>query len=239
MANPGLKIIALALLMLKPAWAAPDVRPAAARLFERAAQVYGGAQTVSLDYQTTSDAPAYPAVERGTVVWAKPDLYAQTFVYAAGSGHFAADADTVYFTRIGGQSGRTPWKSYFGFWNDLPWDVPGHLADLLRGRPLFSSAMAGLQLRVLPARDIEGIWCDGALLDLSKVNGDSIRFWFARKSGALRRESWSVKLPDGGGFAHVQTRYFKVRFNPKLERADFISNAEAQAPLVDPDAQQE
>lgn len=226
------RLLCLVLLTTMPASAAPD---ASARLFERAWRVYGEAQSLALDYTVTSDSSALPALERGAILWRKPDFYAQTFAYDAGAGHFAADAKQIYFTQVDGVAGRYAWHSLarLGFWNDLPWDVPGHLTLLLRGQKLYGAN--NWNLRALPSQRIEGVWCDGALLQERAGNGDSIRFWFAHGDGTLRRESWRVALPDGH-FANVQTRYFNIRLNPKLERSDFVRAAEATAPVVDPDA---
>lgn len=235
-----MKILFGALLLLSsaPVWAAPaSIEPAAARLFERAARVYGDAATLALDYQTSCNYPQLVAPERGSIRWRQPDFYAQSFEYSAGSGHFAADPKAIYFTQIDGQSGRFGWKSKLGFWGFLPWELPGHLQILLRGGAFFSASMPNLRVSVLPAQTIDGALCDGVLLDERARNGDSTRFWFERATGVLRRESWSVKLPDCDQFAQVQTRYFNVRLNPKLERADFVSDAEAVAPMgAAPDA---
>ena len=223
-------LIALALLLFcAPATrAAPAANPA--QLFERAAQVYGTAKTVALDYRVTSDNAALPTTESGSIVWSQPKLYAQTFRYSAGVGHFAADAKQIYFTDVEGKSGRMAWKGEFGFWTSLPWEIPGNLQWLLRGQKI---PMLNAQLRPLKSQRIEGVLCDGALLDLRRVNGDTIRFWFARQTGLLMRESWAVALPDSNRIAQVQTRYFNIRLNPKLERRDFVREAEESAPLVD------
>ncbi len=211
-----------------PAPAAPAIDPIAARLFERAANVYGNAQTLSLDYRVTSDRRDVPAAESGSIVWRKPTLCAQTFLYSGGRGHFAADAKRIYFTGVDGVSGRQSWKGEFGFWTSLPWELPGNLSFLLRGQKI---SMRDATLRPIAPRKLEGVLCDGALLDLKRVNGDSIRFWFARDSGLLMRESWAVRLPDSAQIAQLQTRYFNIRLNPKLEWRDFVRESEEAAAL--------
>ncbi len=208
--------------------AAPAIDPAAARLFERAATVYGNAQTIALDYRVTSSSAAISADESGRIWWRKPKFYAQSWTYSGGNGHIAADDKQIYFTDVDGKVGRQSWKGEFGFWTSLPWPLPGNLEPLLRGQKVSTN---GAQLRVLPAQKLEGAWCDGALLDLRKVNGDTIRFWFARKTGLLMRESWAVALPESNQIAQVQTRYFNIRLNPKLERRDFVRAAEETAAL--------
>ena len=200
-----------------------------ARLFERAAKVYGEAQTLTLDYRVTGDTPGVPVAESGRVWWSRPKLYAQSWTYSGGKGHFAADEKQIYFTDVDGKTGRTPWRGEFGFWTSLPWEMPGNLQALLRGQKI---SMRGAKLRALPSQKIEGVWCDGALLDLRAVNGDTIRFWFARETGLLMRESWAVALPDSDKIAQVQTRYFNIRLNPKLERRDFVRAEEEAAPFV-------
>ena len=226
-----LALLALCAAMAASAHAAAtDVAP----LFERAAKVYGQAQTLSLDYRVFCDAPAWQMEERGHISW-KPGFYAQDFIYARGHGHFAAqtnakNAGTIYFTRTGGQSGRLPWQSDFGFWASLPWDVPGHVEALLRGRRLGAGAA-----QVLPAQKVDGVWCDGVAVDTG-AGQDKFRFWFARRDGTLRRESWRVVLPDGGKAFWVQTSYSAIRVNAPLERTDFVAPAEENAPLVDPDS---
>ena len=224
-------MLAIALSLCATATRAmPSVDPAAAKLFERAALVYGGARTIALDYRVTSDSAALPAAESGSLVWRKPQLYAQTFRYSAGNGHFAADDKQIYFTGVDGKTGRVNWKGEFGFWTSLPWEMPGNLQWLLRGQKI---PMSNAQLRPLGAQKLEGVLCDGAILDLRRINGDTIRFWFARPTGLLMRESWAVALPDSDKIAQVQTRYFNIRLNPKLERGDFVRESEESAPLVD------
>ena len=214
------------------ATAAPAAKPNPARLFERAATVYGEAQTLALDYRVTSDTPTVPIAESGRVWWNQPaKLYAQSWTYSGGTGHFAADDKQIYFTDVDGKSGRNGWSGEFGFWTSLPWETPGNLQLLLRGQKI---AMRGAKLRALPPQKLEGVLCDGALLDLRAVNGDTIRFWFARQSGLLMRESWAVRLPDSDQIAQVQTRYFNIRLNPKLERRDFVRETEEAAPVVAP-----
>lgn len=226
-----MKLVLLCFILTMARANAAPVDPGAARLFERATRVYGTAKTLSLDYRVTCDAPALQMEESGRVCW-KPGFYAQEFRYARGRGHFAADADTVYFTRTDGASGRYAWKSFFGFWNSLPWPVPGHLAQLLRGQKLLGGAG---RTKVLPAQTIEGVPCDGVWVDLG-AGQDKFRLWFARRDGTLRRESWLVVLPDIGQTVWVQTRYSALHIGAPLERADFITPAEVAAPLVDPDA---
>ena len=225
--KPTLLLLAVCAIFVVPSRAQNNP---AARLFERAANVYGGAQTLTLDYRVTSNSSAVPA-ENGRIWWSKPKLYAQSWTYAAGSGHVAADDKQIYFTDVDGKVGRRNWTGEFGFWTSLPHPLPGNLEFLLRGQKI---PMLDARLASLPAQKVDGVWCDGALLDLRAVNGDTIRFWFARKSGILVRESWTVKLPDSDQFAQVQTRYFNVRLNPKLERGDFVRAAEETAPLVEP-----
>lgn len=209
--------------------AAPAINPTAARLFERAATVYGDAQSLSLDYRVTSNNSALPAAESGRIWWSKPKLYAQIWNYSEGSGHVAADDKQIYFTDVDGKVGRQNWKSEFGFWTSLPWPLPGNLEFLLRGQKI---PLMNASVRPLKSQKLDGVWCDGALLDLSQVNGDTIRFWFARQSGLLVRESWAVKLPESNQIAQVQTRYFHIRLNPKLERGDFVRADEEAAPLM-------
>ena len=209
--------------------AAPATNPAAARLFARAATVYGDAQTLTLDYRVTSDSSAVSA-ESGRVWWSKPKLYAQSWAYSAGQGHVAADEKQIYFTDVDGKNGRQNWQGEFGFWTSLPWPVPGNLEFLLRGQKI---PMMNARLVSLPAQKVDGVWCDGALLDLRAVNGDKIRFWFARSNGVLVRESWAVKLPDSDKIAQIQTRYFHIRINPKLERGDFVRSDEESAVLFE------
>ena len=205
-----------------------------ARLFQRAATIYGAAQSLSLDYRITSDnQSAIPLDESGHILWRKPKLYAQTFRYSAGVGHIAADDKQIYFTGVDGKTGRQNWSGDFGFWTSLPWPIPGNLEPLLRGQKI---PLGNAQLRALAPQKLEGVLCDGALLDLTKVNGDTIRFWFARKTGLLMRESWAVRLPDSTRIVWVQTRYFDIRLNPKLERADFVRPDEESAPLVASDS---
>ena len=219
-------MLVFSLLLATPTPANP------AQLFERAATIYGQAQTLSLDYRiTSSDQNAIALDESGAILWRKPKLYAQTFRYSAGVGHVTADDKQIYFTGVNGKVGRTPWKSAFGFWTSLPWPIPGNLEPLLRGQKI---SMRGAVLRALPSQKLEGVMCDGALLDLKKVNGDTIRFWFARKTGLLMRESWAVALPDSAQIVQVQTRYFNIALNPKLERSDFVRPDEETAPLVAP-----
>ena len=209
--------------------AAPAANSGAARLFERAATIYGEARSLTLDYRVTSNRPDVPAAERGSIAWRKPDFYAQSWTYSGGSGHVAADAKQIYFTDVNGKTGRTNWKGEFGFWASLPWSLPGNSEFLLRGQKI---SMRGAILRALPPQTLEGVPCDGALLDLRAVNGDTIRFWFAHKSGLLMRETWAVRLPDSDQIAQVQTRYFNIRLNPKLKRADFVRPDEERAPVV-------
>ena len=207
-----------------------QANPAAAKLFERAATVYGDARSLTLDYRVTSNSSDLPAAESGRIWWSKPKLYAQNWTYSAGSGHVAADEKQIYFTDVDGKAGRQNWKGEFGFWTSLPWTLPGNLEFLLRGQKI---PMMNASLRPLKAQMLDGILCDGALLDLSRSNGDTIRFWFARKTGLLVRESWAVKLPDSDKVAQVQTRYFHIRINPKLERGDFVRSEEEAAPLLE------
>lgn len=209
--------------------AAPAIDPAAAKLFERAATVYGEAQSLTLDYRVTSDNVALPAAESGRIWWRKPRLFAQSWSYSAGRGYVAADDKQIYFIDVDGRAGRQSWKSEFGFWTSLPYPLPGNLEFLLRGQKI---SMMNARLRLLPSQKLEGIWCDGALLDLRRVNGDTIRFWFARETGLLVRESWAVKLPDSDEIAQVQTRYFNIALNPKLERGNFVRAEEEEAPLL-------
>ncbi len=227
--KPPLLLLGALASLYANANAAPAIDPAATRLFERAATVYGNAQTIALDYRVTSDNAAVPAAEGGRIWWRKPKLYAQSWTYSAGRGHVAADEKQIYFTDVDGKSGRQSWKSEFGFWTSLPWPLPGNLEFLLRGQKI---PMMNANVRSLPAQKLEGVWCDGATLDLRRVNGDTIRFWFARKTGLLMRESWAVKLPESDEVAQVQTRYFNIRLNPKLERGDFVRANEEVAPLL-------
>ena len=205
-----------------------------ARLFERAARVYGGAQTLSLDYRVkSSDQNAIALDESGEIWWSQTKLYAQSWTYSGGRGHVAADDKQIYFTDVDGKSGRRNWSGEFGFWTSLPWPIPGNLEPLLRGQKI---PMGGAPLRALPPQTIEGVLCDGALLDLKQVNGDTIRFWFARKTGALVRESWAVRLPESTQIVQVQTRYFNIRLNPKLQRRDFVRADEESAPQLEPES---
>ena len=205
-----------------------------AKLFERAATIYGNAQSLSLDYRITSNnQAAIPLDERGQIRWSKPKLYAQSWTYSGGRGHVAADDKQIYSTDVDGKTARQNWSGDFGFWSSLPWPLPGNLEFLLRGQKI---SMRGAVTRPLPSQKIEGVWCDGAMLDLSRVNGDTIRFWFARKTGLLVRESWAVRLPDSTRIVQVQTRYFDIRLNPKLERADFVRPDEESARLVASDS---
>ena len=48
------------------------------------------------------------------------------------------------------------------------------------------------------------------------------------------RESWAVRLPDSTQIVQVQTRYFHIRLNPKLERRDFVRADEETAPVIEP-----
>lgn len=205
-----------------------EINPASAKLFARAATIYGEAQTLTLDYRVTSNSRDLPAAESGRIWWRKPKLFAQSWTYSGGSGHVAADDKQIYFTDVDGKVGRQNWSGEFGFWTSLPWRLPGNLEWLLRGQKI---PMMNASLRPLKPQKIEGILCDGALLDLSQSNGDMIRFWFERKTGFLVRESWAVKLPDSDKFAQMQTRYFNIRLNPKLERADFVRSDEEMAPI--------
>ncbi len=221
--------LAFTLILVAPTQAAPAINPA--MLFERAATLYGNAQSLSLDYRITSDnQTAIPLDERGQIRWSKPKLYAQNWTYSGGSGHVAADDKQSYSTDVDGKSARTPWSGDFGFWTSLPWPIPGNLEQLLRGQKI---SMRGAVVRTLPPQKIEGVMCDGALLDLRRVNGDTIRFWFARKTGLLVRESWAVRLPDSTQIVQVQTRYFNIRINPKLKRRDFVRADEEAAPLFE------
>ena len=228
-------IFLLAACALFAANARAQVNPNAAKLFERAANVYGGAQTLTLDYRVTSNSSDLPAAQSGRIWWSRPKLYAQSWTYTAGSGHVAADDKQIYFTDVDGKTGRRIWTGEFGFWTSLPYPLPGNLEFLLRGQKI---PLGNASLRPIQAQKLDGVWCDGALLDLSKANGDTIRFWFARKSGLLVRESWAVRLPDSDQVAQLQTRYFNIRLNPKLKRSDFVYGDEETAPLFDqPSAQ--
>ena len=222
-------VLAFTLSFALPTQAAPALK--AAKLFERAATVYANAQSLSLDYRITSDnQTAIPLDERGQILWSKPKLYAQSWTYSGGSGHVAADDKQVYSTDVDGKVARQNWSGDFGFWTSLPWPIPGNLEQLLRGQKI---SMRGAITRPLASQKIEGIMCDGALLDLRHVNGDTIRFWFARKTGLLMRESWAVRLPDSAQIVQVQTRYFNIALNPKLERRDFVRAGEETAPLLE------
>ena len=226
--KPLLFLLAVFAWFAPASGAAPAINPA--KLFERAAKVYGAARSLTLDYRVTSDSSAVPVAESGRIWWSQPKLYAQSWTYAAGSGHVAADSKQIYFTDIDGKVGRQNWKGEFGFWTSLPYSLPGNLEFLLRGQKI---PLGNAGLRALPSQKLDGVWCEGALLDLRAVNGDTIRFWFARKTGLLVRESWAIKLPDSGKIAQVQTRYFNIRLNPKLKRGDFVRAAEETAPLVE------
>ncbi len=223
-----LAIFALAACALCAAPSRAEVSPAAAKLFARAANVYGNARSLTLGYRVTSDNAALPAAESGRIWWSRPQLFAHTWTYAAGSGHVAADEKQVYFTDVDGHAGRRNWKGEFGFWTSLPYQLPGNLEFLLRGQKI---PLGSASVRSLKPQKLEGVWCDGALLDLRRVNGDTIRFWFARKTGLLLRESWAVALPESNEIAQVQTRYFNIVINPKLERGDFVRAAEETAPI--------
>ena len=225
MKNPLILLVTVA-YFASPSIAQVD--PNAARLFERAATVYGDARTIALDYRVTSNSSDLPAAESGRIWWRQPKLFAQSWSYSGGNGHVAADDRQIYFTDIDGKSGRQNWTGEFGFWTSLPWRLPGNLEFLLRGQKI---PMGNASLRALPSQKIEGVWCDGALLDLRKSNGDTIRFWFARKTGWLVRESWAVRLPDSDEIAQLQTRYFGIKINPKLERSDFVRAGEESAPV--------
>ena len=221
--------LALVSILAAPTHAAPATNPA--QLFERAAKIYGNAQSLSLDYRITSaNQTAIPLDERGTILWSKPKLYAQSWTYSGGRGHVAADDKQIYSTDVDGKAARQNWSGDFGFWASLPWPIPGSLEQLLRGQKI---SLRGAVTRPLPSQKIEGILCDGALLDLRRVNGDTIRFWFARKTGLLMRESWAVRLPDSTQIVQVQTRYFHIRLNPKLERRDFVRADEENSPLLE------
>ncbi len=235
MENSGLTILqkraalAFTLILAIPIQAAPATNPA--KLFERAATIYGDAQSLSLDYRITSDnQAAIPLNERGQILWSKPKLYAQSWTYSGGRGHVAADDEQIYSTDVDGKSARQNWSGDFGFWTSLPWPIPGNLEFLLRGQKI---SMRGAVTRPLAPQKLEGILCDGATLDLRRVNGDTIRFWFARKTGLLMRESWAVWLPDSTQIVQVQTRYFNIRLNPKLERRDFVRAEEETALLLE------
>ena len=226
--KPSLFLLAACAYCAAPARA--DVDPAAARLFERAATIYGDAQSVTLDYRVTSNSRDLPAAESGRIWWSRPKMFAQSWTYAAGSGHVAADEKQIYFTDVDGKAGCQNWKGEFGFWTSLPYRLPGNLEFLLRGQKI---PLGNASLRSLKSQKLDGVWCDGALLDLRRVNGDTIRFWFARKTGLLMRESWAVALPESNEIAQVQTRYFNIRLNPKLERGDFVRPTEENAPLLE------
>ena len=229
--KPPLLLLSIVALFAAPSRA--EVNPAN-RLFERAASVYGEAQTLALDYRVTSNSSDLPAAESGRIWWRQPKMFAQSWNYSAGNGHVAADEKQIYFTDVDGRVGRQSWKGEFGFWTSLPWRLPGHLEFLLRGQKI---PLMNASLRALKPQKLEGIWCDGALLDLSRVNGDTIRFWFAHKTGLLVRESWAVKLPESNEIAQVQTRYFHIRLNPKLERGDFV-RADEETATISPASEQ-
>ena len=223
-----LLILVAAIFCLVPA-AKAEVDLTSAKLFERAATIYGSARTLTLDYRVTSNSRDLPAAENGRIWWSQPKLFAQNRITVSGSSHVAADDTQIYFTNVDGQVGRQSWCGEFGFWTSLPWPLPGNLEWLLRGQKI---SMMNASLRPLKSQKLEGILCDGALLDLSKSNGDTIRFWFARKTGFLVRESWAVRLPDSDEIAQLQTRYFNIRLNANLERSDFVRSSEETAPIV-------
>ena len=217
-----------------PVQSAPktEVDPAAAALFERAERTIGAAQTLTFDYQIRSNAPAYPP-ESGHIQWqtGAATLLSQTFVTTAGTGHVFADAITIYYTRFDGQSGRYPWKSRLGFWGALPWQMPENLERLLRGRKIYATSTPGLRLQILPAQTVEGVLCDGALLDETASGGDQTRFWFERATGLLRRESWTVNLPESPVQVWVQTRYTRAQINAVIAPDSWASSAERAAPM--------
>ena len=228
-------VIATLILSSARAQSAPkaEINPAAAALFERAERAIGAAKTLVFDYQIASNAPAYPA-ESGHIQWqtGAATLLSQTFVTTAGTGHIFADAITIYYTRFDGHSGRYPWKSRLGFWGALPWQMPENLERLLRGSKIYASSTPALRLQILPAQTVEGVLCDGALLDESASGGDQTRFWFERKSGLLRRESWTVNLPASPTKVWVQTRYTRAQINAVIAPDSWASSAERAAPLL-------
>ena len=223
---------------------ASAVEPAAARLFERAAQVYGGARSLSFDYQVRVSTGE--KAERGSIKWARPSLYSVDQIQAnGGKGHAASDGELMYVTSPKGQQARFALPEGRTYLQVLGTDPPLYYFDeFVRGiNPLKTSVHDALvaSIKALPAQKIDGATCDGLIIQFKTPNplydgmaSGSIAMWFDHKSGLVKRQNWSFSLEESPETVSTTTTdYTQVKLNPTLKKSDFIRAGELKAPVTE------
>ena len=223
---------------------ASAVEPGAARLFARAAKVYGNAKTLSFDYQARVSDGAKG--ESGSVKWMRPNFYAVTQTAASGAtGHAASDGKLMYVTAPKGMVARFALPADRTYLQVLGIDPPMYyFTEFVGGtNPLKTSIHQELvsSIKALPAQNIGGAPCDGLVMQFVTPNPiyegmarGSIRMWFDRKTGLVARQSWSFALEEAPQIVKTTTTdYTSVKLDAPLGKADFFRPDELAAPLTE------